>query len=185
MKIVVIGGTGLIGSKTVVILRQRGHVVVAASPQSGVNTITGEGLKGALAGAQVVIDLANRPPLKTKRCWSSSRLPSATFSRRRPQRAPASRRALDRRNRPERQWLFPRQGRPRETDRGFRRPLHHHPLDPIPGISRRHRRFKCGWKRTQDCARPVPAYRGGRRCSFRRRGGARSAATQHHRDRRP
>ena len=61
MKIVVIGGTGLIGSKTVAILRQRGHQVVAASPQSGVNTLTGEGLDEALAGAQVVVDLANSP----------------------------------------------------------------------------------------------------------------------------
>ena len=61
MKIVVIGGTGLIGSKTVVILRHSGHEVVAASPKSGVNTITGEGLKEAMAGAQVVIDLANSP----------------------------------------------------------------------------------------------------------------------------
>src|ERR1700751_4461534 len=61
MKSPVIGGTGLIGSKTVAILRQRGHEVVAASPQSGVNTITGEGLKGALAGAQVRTDLANSP----------------------------------------------------------------------------------------------------------------------------
>ncbi len=66
IKIVVIGGTGLIGSKTVVILRQRGHEVVAASPQSGVNTITGEGLKEALAGAQVVIDLANSPSFEDK-----------------------------------------------------------------------------------------------------------------------
>ena len=61
MKIVVIGGTGLIGSKTVAILRRAGHEVVAASPSSGVNTITGEGLKEATAGAQVVIDLANSP----------------------------------------------------------------------------------------------------------------------------
>jgi uncharacterized protein YbjT (DUF2867 family) len=61
MKIVIIGGTGLIGTKTVAILRQGGHEVVAASPKSGVNTITGEGLKEALAGAQVVIDLANSP----------------------------------------------------------------------------------------------------------------------------
>ncbi len=61
MKIVVIGGTGLIGSKTVPILRRGGHEVVAASPKSGVNTITGEGLKEAVAGAQVVIDLANSP----------------------------------------------------------------------------------------------------------------------------
>jgi uncharacterized protein YbjT (DUF2867 family) len=66
MKIVVIGGTGLIGSKTVVILRQRAHEVVAASPQSGVNTITGEGLKEALVGAQVVIDLANSPSFEDK-----------------------------------------------------------------------------------------------------------------------
>jgi uncharacterized protein YbjT (DUF2867 family) len=66
MKIVVIGGTGLIGSKTVLILRQRGHEVVAASPQSGVNTITAEGLNDVLAGAQVVIDLANSPSFEDK-----------------------------------------------------------------------------------------------------------------------
>jgi uncharacterized protein YbjT (DUF2867 family) len=66
MKIVVIGGTGLIGSKTVAILRQGGHEVVAASPQSGVNTITGEGLKGAMTGTQVVIDLANSPSFEDK-----------------------------------------------------------------------------------------------------------------------
>src|SRR5262245_22400908 len=66
MKIVVIGGTGLIGSKTVAILRKAGHEVVAASPNSGVNTITGEGLKEALAGAQVVIDLANSPSFEDK-----------------------------------------------------------------------------------------------------------------------
>jgi uncharacterized protein YbjT (DUF2867 family) len=61
MKIVVIGGTGLIGSKAVAILRQGGHEVVAASPRTGVNSITGEGLQEAMAGTQVVIDLANAP----------------------------------------------------------------------------------------------------------------------------
>jgi uncharacterized protein YbjT (DUF2867 family) len=66
MKIVVIGGTGLIGSKTVAILRQGGHEVVAASPNSGVNTITGEGVKEAVTGAQVVIDLANSPSFEDK-----------------------------------------------------------------------------------------------------------------------
>jgi uncharacterized protein YbjT (DUF2867 family) len=66
MKIVVIGGTGRIGSKTVAILRQGGHEVVAASPQSGINTITGEGLKQAMAGTQVVIDLANSPSFEDK-----------------------------------------------------------------------------------------------------------------------
>ncbi|QRM53224.1 SDR family oxidoreductase [Sinorhizobium sp. BG8] len=66
MKIVVIGGTGLIGSKTVERLRKRGHEVVAASPNSGVNTITGEGLAAALAGAEVVLDLANSPSFEDK-----------------------------------------------------------------------------------------------------------------------
>ncbi|KWN74432.1 SDR family oxidoreductase [Burkholderia ubonensis] len=66
MKIVVIGGTGLIGSKTVAILRQGGHEVVAASPKSGVNSITGEGLQEALSGAQVVVDLANSPSFEDK-----------------------------------------------------------------------------------------------------------------------
>jgi uncharacterized protein YbjT (DUF2867 family) len=61
MKIVVIGGTGLIGAKTVDRLRGKGHEVVAASPSSGVNTLTGEGLTATLAGADVVIDLANSP----------------------------------------------------------------------------------------------------------------------------
>jgi uncharacterized protein YbjT (DUF2867 family) len=66
MKIVVIGGTGLIGSKTVAILHQGGHEVVAASPNTGVNTITGAGLKEAIAGAQVVVDLANSPSFEDK-----------------------------------------------------------------------------------------------------------------------
>jgi uncharacterized protein YbjT (DUF2867 family) len=59
MRIVVIGGTGLIGSKTVAILRQGGHDVVAGSPKLGVDILTGEGLQEAMAGARVVIDLSN------------------------------------------------------------------------------------------------------------------------------
>jgi uncharacterized protein YbjT (DUF2867 family) len=66
MKIVVIGGTGLIGSKTVERLRRKGHEVLAAAPSSGVNTITGEGVAEALAGAQVVVDLANSPSFEDK-----------------------------------------------------------------------------------------------------------------------
>ena len=66
MKIVVIGGTGLIGTKLVNSLRKFGHEVVAASPRSGVNTITGEGLATALAGAQVVVDVANSPSWEDK-----------------------------------------------------------------------------------------------------------------------
>jgi uncharacterized protein YbjT (DUF2867 family) len=61
MKVVVIGGTGLIGSKAVEKLKQKGHEAIAAAPNTGVNTITGEGLPSALSGAQVVVDLANSP----------------------------------------------------------------------------------------------------------------------------
>src|SRR5262245_37360740 len=61
MKIVVIGGSGLIGKKVVADLRRGGHDVLAASPSTGVNTVTGEGLAHALVGAQVVVDVANAP----------------------------------------------------------------------------------------------------------------------------
>ncbi len=61
MKIVVIGGTGLIGSKLVQKLRDRGHDALAASPRTGVNALTGEGLNEALAGAGVVVDVSNSP----------------------------------------------------------------------------------------------------------------------------
>jgi uncharacterized protein YbjT (DUF2867 family) len=66
MKIVVIGGTGLIGSKLVRQLAQRGHEAVAASPNTGVNTLTGEGLAEALRGADVVVDVANSPSFEDK-----------------------------------------------------------------------------------------------------------------------
>ncbi|WP_077963443.1 SDR family oxidoreductase [Ensifer adhaerens] len=66
MKIVIIGGTGMIGTKTVERLRRQGHEVIAASPNTGVNTVTGEGLAEALTGCDVVIDLANAPSFEDK-----------------------------------------------------------------------------------------------------------------------
>src|SRR5206468_7948365 len=66
MKIVVIGGSGLIGKKVVMNLREHGHEVVAASPSLGVDTVTGEGLAQALAGAQVVVDVANAPSFEDR-----------------------------------------------------------------------------------------------------------------------
>jgi len=66
MKIVVIGGSGLIGTKLVRRLRHKGHEVLAASPDTGVNTITGAGLATALSGAQVVVDVANSPSFEDK-----------------------------------------------------------------------------------------------------------------------
>src|SRR5215813_2060138 len=66
MKIVILGGTGLIGSKVVNLLRAKGHEVIAASPSKGINSITGEGLTEALTGAQVVVDVANSPSFEDK-----------------------------------------------------------------------------------------------------------------------
>src|SRR5690606_10091210 len=66
MRIVVIGGTGLIGSKLVDVLRTRGHEVVAAAPKTGVDTLTGAGLAEALAGAAVVVDVANSPSFEDR-----------------------------------------------------------------------------------------------------------------------
>jgi uncharacterized protein YbjT (DUF2867 family) len=66
MKIVILGGTGLIGSKVVNLLRARGHEVVAASPSQGINSITGEGLTEALNGAQVIVDVTNAPSWEDK-----------------------------------------------------------------------------------------------------------------------
>src|SRR5216110_2291246 len=66
MKIIVIGGTGLIGTKVVKSLRDKSHEVVAASPSKGINSVTGEGLAAALVGAQVVVDVANAPSWEDK-----------------------------------------------------------------------------------------------------------------------
>jgi uncharacterized protein YbjT (DUF2867 family) len=66
MKIIVIGGTGLIGSKVVANLKQKGHEALAAAPNTGVNTISGEGLTKAMAGTQVVVDVANSPSFEDK-----------------------------------------------------------------------------------------------------------------------
>ena len=66
MKIVVIGGTGLIGSQVVTGLKDLGHEVIAASPSSGVNTISGEGLSEVLQGAEVVVDVPNSPSFEEK-----------------------------------------------------------------------------------------------------------------------
>jgi NAD dependent epimerase/dehydratase family len=78
--IVVIGGTGFIGSKVVAKLGEDGHEAVAASRETGVNTLTGEGLADALAGAAVLIDVSNAQGLRVPQCWSSSKRPPGTCS---------------------------------------------------------------------------------------------------------
>jgi NAD dependent epimerase/dehydratase family len=69
MKVVVVGGTGLIGSKVVSQLDQHGHEAIAASPENGVNTLTGVGLADVLTGAQVVVDVSNSPSLEDGPAW--------------------------------------------------------------------------------------------------------------------
>ncbi|GAB3981755.1 hypothetical protein [Plantactinospora veratri] len=86
MKIVVVGGSGLIGSKVVELLAARDHQAVAASPKTGVNAVTGEGLAEALDGADVVVDVSNSPSFEPAAARSSSRPPPATCSR--PRRRP-------------------------------------------------------------------------------------------------
>ena len=86
MKIVVIGGSGLIGKKLLPILRKRGHEAVSASPSSGVNAVTGEGLAEALRGANVVVDVSNSPSWAdagsaiAKASVAARRPPSARFT---------------------------------------------------------------------------------------------------------
>ena len=141
MKIVVIGGTGLIGSKTVAILREGGHEVVAASPKTGINSITGEGLKEAMEDTQVVVDLADSPSFEDKAVLeffetSGRNLLAAEAAAGVRHHVALSIVGADRT--PENGY-FRAIGRPRETDRGLRHP-HHHPLDAVPGIPPRHRR---------------------------------------------
>jgi uncharacterized protein YbjT (DUF2867 family) len=118
-----IGGTGLIGSKTVVILRRGGHEVVAASPKGGVNSVMGEGLAKAIVGAQVVTDLSNAPSSDAKAVLeffetSGRKLVTADRSGR---SAPCH--AIYRRDRSgTRPRLLPSQSCSREADRGFRIP---------------------------------------------------------------
>src|SRR4051794_19880602 len=161
MKMVVIGGTGLIGLKTVTILRRRGHEVLAASPKSGINTLTGEGLKDALTGAQVVIDLTNSPSFEDKAVLeffetSGRNLLAAEAAAGVQHHVALSIVGIDRS-----QWLFPRQGRPGEADQGLRHSLHDYSRHAVPGIPRRHRRFKFGGEYSQASARPVPAHGSG------------------------
>jgi hypothetical protein len=93
MKIVVIGGSGLIGSKVVAKLGEQGHEAVAASPNTGVNTLTGEGLADVLAGASVTIDVSNSPSFEDAAvlefsrhrpaiCWPRRRRPASGITSR-------------------------------------------------------------------------------------------------------
>ena len=118
MKIVLIGGSGLIGRQTAPRLRALGHEVLSASPSSGVNTITGEGLADALAGAEVVVDVSNCAVLgRPGRPRLLRDLQPQPARRRKSRRRPPPRRPLRRRHRPPAsERLLPREARPGKTD---------------------------------------------------------------------
>ena len=141
MKIVVIGGTGLIGTKLVNNLRQRGHEVVAASPSSGVNTFTGEGLAEALTGAQVVVDVANAPSWEDKAVMEFFETAGRNLAcrgsgrRRRPSRS-----VIGCRHRPPScEWLFAREGGPGKPDQGLQDSIYNCPLDAVLRVRGGHR----------------------------------------------
>ena len=182
MKIVVIGGTGLIGSKTVANLRQRGHEVVAASPNSGVNTITGEGLKEAMAGTQGVIDLANSPSSEDKAVLEF--FETAVHNLLAAEAADGVRHHV----------ALSIVGVDRSDNGYFRGKVAQEKLIEASRIrytiirSTQFLEFLKGIADSaaegtrQAPARPVPAHRGGRRWCHRCRCGARSAAQRHRRD---
>ena len=187
MKIVVIGGTGLIGSKAVPMLRQGGHEVVAASPTTGVNSITGEGLTAAMAGAQVVIDLANAPSWEDQAVLaffetSGRNLLAAEAAAGVQHHVAVSIVGTDRmpdngyfRAKVAQEHLIEASGLPYTIIRATQF------MEFLGGIA------EAGAQGSTVRLSPglFPAYRGGRRCCHRRRCGARGAAKRHRRDRRP
>jgi uncharacterized protein YbjT (DUF2867 family) len=161
MKILVIGGTGLIGSKTVAILRQADHEVVAASPATGVNCMSGEGLSQAMAGTQVVIDLANSPCFEERAVLEFFETSGRNLL--------AAEAAAGVRH----HVCLSIVGTDRMPDNGYFRaklaqerlieasgiPLHHHPLDSVPGVPRQHHCLRYGRRQGKALARPLPAHR--------------------------
>ena len=186
MKIVVIGGSGLIGTKLVNELRQKGHEVVAASPTSGVNTITGEGLAEALAGAQVVVDVANSPSFEDERRSGVLRDVGAQPARRGSgRRRRTSRGAVGRRHRPaSRERLPPREDGPGEPDQGLRDSLHDRPRHAVLRVRGRHRPVRHRRANGSPVAGPAAAHRVRRRGRRPGRRHARRAGERHDRDRR-
>ena len=176
MRIVVVGGTGLIGSKLVEKLREDGHDPLAASPDTGVNTLTGEGLAEALEGAEVVVDVANAPAweddavMEFFQTSTSNVLAAETAAGVEPPR-----RVVGRGRRPARgQRVHAREGRPGGRDQGRGHSVHNPPRDAVLRVHRPHRRL--GHERRDDSSRARPRSARGSRRRRRRTGGHRSQA---------
>ena len=180
MKIVVIG-TGLIGSKSIAILRQGGHEVIAGSPKTGINTITGEGLERAMAGAHVAVDLTNSPSFEDTAVLeffetSGRNLLAAEAAAGVKHHVALSIVGIDRsengyfRAKLAQEKLIKTSGIPYTIIRSTQF------LEFLGGIADSSAEGKI------SSAQPVPAHRGGRRCAYCRRGGTRGPAERHYRD---
>jgi uncharacterized protein YbjT (DUF2867 family) len=141
MKIVVIGGSGLIGSKLVNKLRERGHQPVPASPASGVNTLTGEGLAEALDGAAVVVDVSNSPSFEDAAVLKFFQTSTGNLLDAEAAAGVGHHVALSvvGTERLSQKRLLPCQDRPRETDRGIVDPLLDRPRDAVLRVHQEHR----------------------------------------------
>ena len=141
MKIVVIGGSGLIGTKLVKNLRQHGHEVVAASPSSGVNTLTGEGLAEALTDAQVVVDVANSPSFEDKAVLEFFETSGRNLLAAEAAAGVGHHVALSvvGTESPSCKWVLPREDGPRKPDQGLQDSLYDPPLNAVLRVREQHR----------------------------------------------
>jgi uncharacterized protein YbjT (DUF2867 family) len=177
MKIVV-GGTGLIGSKVVEKLKLKGHEEIAAAPNTGVNTITGEGLAQALANAAVVVDLANSPSFEDQAAMdffqtAGQNLTAAEVGAGVRHHVALSVVGTDRLQ----DSGFPRQARPGAPDQEFAHPVHADPCHPVLRVRARDRSALDGRRHCAPAAGAVPADRGGGRRECNCGGGACRAGT--------
>jgi uncharacterized protein YbjT (DUF2867 family) len=141
MKLVIIGGTGLIGSKLVTKLREHGHEAVAASPDTGVNTLTGEGLAEALQGASVVVDVSNSPSFEDKAVMEFFTTSTRNLLKSAAAAGEALRRAVRGGNRAyTRESLPPSEERSGNADQGGRDPVLDRSGDPVLRVHQAHRR---------------------------------------------
>ena len=172
MKIVVIGGTGLIGSKVVAKLKQKGHEALAASPNTGVNTVTGEGLAEALAGAQVVVDVANSPSFEDRAAMdfftaAGKNLAAAEAAAGVKHHVALSVVGTDRL---QDSGYFRAKLAQERLIKGSPIPYTLDPRDPVLRVHSQHRAGGHHGRHSAAVARPVPADRGGRCRDLGRRG---------------
>ncbi len=187
MKIVIIGGSGLIGSKLATRLRDAGHEVNAASPSTGVNALTGEGLKAALAGANVVVDVANSPSFEDGPALEFFDTAGRNLLAAEAEAGVTHHIALSvvGTDRLLASGYFRAKATPGRADRGLARALDHRAGHAVLRIRGRYRRRERAGRRSPAVERVDTADGGGRRCGCARRRGGRAPRAGPDRDRGP